>query len=105
MVELYVHVVSEDLSNKIYDIEILPEAQQPPWENAEGLMAPEGWAHEKLGNGVRFYTKTRPLIKCKEVIYEFRVQGTISEKIRLHITDTNHENLGMVISTRKSSTE
>lgn len=75
VVETEVHVIGDELDRKIFDIEILPEAQHPPWESAEGLLAPEGWDYEKLGNGVRFCTKTNPLKKCKPVRFKFKVRA------------------------------
>ncbi|MBU7017355.1 MAG: hypothetical protein HXS44_07580 [Theionarchaea archaeon] len=102
MVELYIHIDTEAYTNRIFDIEILPEIQEPPWKSAEGLKEPEGWKHEKMDDGVRFYTETNPLIKCQKKTFTFRVHATEMPKtIKLHATDKFHENLGMIISFRQ----
>ncbi|KYK36865.1 MAG: hypothetical protein AYK19_00810 [Theionarchaea archaeon DG-70-1] len=102
VIDLYIHVVDEDLSGKIYDIEILPEVQDPEWESADGLKSPQGWKFEKMGDGVRFYTETAPLLMCQGVWFTFKIgrKGPLQD-IRLHVTDKNHENLGIVVSKRK----
>lgn len=102
VIDLYIHVIDEDLSGKIYDIEILPEVQEPEWESADGLESPQGWKFEKMGDGVRFYTETAPLLVCQGVRLTFKIvrKGPLWD-IRLHVTDENHENLGIVVSTRK----
>jgi hypothetical protein len=100
-VHLYVRVVNEEHSGVIYDIEILPENQQPLWDDVEGIEAPEGWNFEKIGNGVRFYTETNPLIMCHRTKFTFRVTAKrISWHMRIHVTDQNHQNMGIIISRR-----
>ncbi|KYK35944.1 MAG: hypothetical protein AYK19_01690 [Theionarchaea archaeon DG-70-1] len=100
--ELYIRVVKEDYSNKIYDIEIFPELQQPDWDSVEALEAPVGWSFEKSGNGVRFYTETNPLLTCQRVKFTFRVEAErISWYIRIHVTDHAHQNVGIITSTRR----
>jgi hypothetical protein len=101
VIELYMHVESNTYSNKIYDIEILPNVQEPPWKTAEGLEAPEGWKYEKMDDGVRFSTQSNPLLKCQRTKYKFKFQATtIPESIRVHITGRDHTNMGMVLSTK-----
>lgn len=101
MVELYIRVNKEAHSNKIYGIEILPEIQQSMWESVEVIGAPEGWSFEKVGNGLKFYTETNPLLLCQRVKFTFRVKAKrISWYIRIHVTDQDHQNMGMIISTR-----
>lgn len=98
---LYVRVVKETYSNLIYDIEILPEIQEPTWDIVEAIDAPEGWKFEKIDNGVRFYTETNPLIRCQRKKFTFRIDAKkISWYIRIHITDQNHQNVGIIVSTR-----
>lgn len=100
IIELYVHVLSEEYSEKIYDIEILPEIQDPSWKKAEGIKAPKGWEFEKMGKGVRFYTREKPLVECERTKFTFRVEAEeISDTIWLHVTDEDHENMGLVYST------
>jgi hypothetical protein len=102
LIDLYIHVIDSDYSGKIYDIEILPAFQEPEWESAEGLESPPGWQVEKMGNGVRFYTETDPLLTCQGERLTFKiVRKAPLQDIRLCITDEDHENLGIVISTRK----
>jgi hypothetical protein len=100
VIELNVRVVGDFYSDKIYDIEIFPESQNPPWYGIDAIEAPEGWSYEKIGNGIRFYTLTDPLIKCQPRKFIFRVWGIrISRYIEIHITDKDHENLGVILST------
>lgn len=70
-VDLYVRVTGEDYSRVIYDIEIIPEYQIPSWDFVEGIEAPPAWSFEKMDNGVRFFTKTNPLIKCQLTRFRF----------------------------------
>lgn len=100
VVELEIHIVSEELSYLIYDVEILPEDQGALWEGVEGLEAPEGWEFEKINNnGVKFYTKVNPLISCQPLRFTFRVYAEeILPYINVHLTDENHENTGMISS-------
>jgi len=101
VVELYVRAVDDDYSYMVYGVEILPEYQDTTWYNAEGLTAPEGWEFEQIGNGIRFYTETNPLVKCQRVKFTFRVSAErISWYIILHITDELCGNMGTVVSTR-----
>jgi hypothetical protein len=101
VIELYMHVESNTYSNKIYDIEILPNVQDPPWKTAEGLKAPEGWKYEKMDDGVRFFTQSNPLLKCQRTKFRFKFQATtIPESIRVHITSRDHTNMGIVLSTK-----
>lgn len=101
VIELYVHVMTEEYSEEIYDIEILPEIQKPPWKKAEGLKAPEDWKFEKMGKGVRFYTEESPLLECERTKFTFKVEaGEISDIIWLHVTDEDHKNMGLVYSTK-----
>jgi hypothetical protein len=100
VIELNVRVVGDFYSNKIYDIEIFPESQNPPWYGIDAIEAPEGWDYEKIGKGIRFYTLTDPLIKCQPKKFIFRVWGIrISRYIEIHITDKDHLNLGVILST------
>lgn len=101
VVELYVRVTDEDYSNMIYDIEIFLDAQQPAWNDIEVLEAPEGWNFEKIGNGVRFYTETNPLLTCQRTKFTFRVAAKrISWYIEIHVTDQDHQNMGILVSKR-----
>lgn len=101
VVELYIRVNKEAYSNKIYDIEILPEDQQPKWDSVEAIEAPEGWSFEKVGSGVRFYTETNPLLICQGVKFTFRVKAErTSWYMRIHVTDQTHQSMGMIVSTR-----
>ena len=103
IVELSIHVNEESCSNKIYDIEILPDAQIPQWESVEALEAPEGWSSEKIGDGVRFYTETKPLLIGQWVKFKFRVKAKrISWNIHIYLTNQHHRNIGMIVSTRLS---
>ena len=100
VIEMNVRVVGGFYSDKIYGIEIFPEAQNPPWYGVDAIEAPEGWSYEKIGNGIRFFTLTDPLIKCQPRKFIFRIWGIrISRYIEVHITDKNHENLGVIMST------
>jgi len=101
VVELFIRVNKEVYSNMIYDIEILPEIQEPVWDSVEALEAPAGWSFEKIGCRVRFYTETNPLLKCQGVKFKFKVRAEkISWYMRIHVTDKAHENMGMTLSTR-----
>lgn len=101
VVEMYVRVINEDYSNVIYDLEIFREDQQPMWDSIEVIETPEGWSFEDLGCGVKFYTETNPLLKCQRVRFVFRVTAKrISWYIRIHVTDKDHQNMGMIIGTR-----
>ena len=101
VVEMYVRVVKEDYSNLIYNIEICREDQQPMWDSIDVLETPPGWSFEDLGCGVRFYTETDPLIKCQRVRFVFRVTAErISWYMRIHVTDKDHQNVGMIVGTR-----
>ncbi|MBU7025436.1 MAG: metallophosphoesterase [Theionarchaea archaeon] len=102
VVELYILVNKEAYSNKIYGVEILRDAQQPEWDNIEPLEAPEGWNFKKIGNGVRFYTGTNPLLKCQGVKFKFGVTAeSISWYMRIHVTDQVYRNMGMIVSARQ----
>ncbi|KYK29911.1 MAG: hypothetical protein AYK19_19025 [Theionarchaea archaeon DG-70-1] len=101
LVELYICVNKEACSNMIYNIEIFPQAQQPRWDSVEAIEAPEGWSFEKIGNGVRFYTETSPLLTHQRVKFTFRVKAErISWYMRIHATDRAHQSMGMKVSTR-----
>jgi len=101
VVELYIRVNKEAYSNMIYDIEIFPETQRPSWESVEALEPPEGWSFEKVGSGLKFYTDTNPLLLCQGVKFKFKVKAErISWVMRTHVTDQDHHNMGMIISTR-----
>jgi hypothetical protein len=102
VIDMYISVNKEAYSNKIYDLEIFPENQRPQWDRIEVLEAPKGWNFEKIGNGVRFYTETNPLIICQGVTFRFRVEAeSISWFIRGYVTDKTHRRLGMIVSTRQ----
>lgn len=98
VVEMEVHVLADNLNKKIYDIEISAEDQEPPWENVEGIEAPKGWKIEKIGKEVRFSTEKEPLEKCNPVKFKFRVDGTISRYIKVHLTDKDGKNIGEIVS-------
>ncbi|MGD2247213.1 MAG: S8 family peptidase [Candidatus Methanofastidiosia archaeon] len=101
VVEMYVRVINDDYSNVIYDLEIFREDQHPMWDSIEVLETPEGWNYEDLGCGVKFYTETNPLLKCQRVRFVFRVTAKrISWYIRIHVTDKDHQNMGMIVGTR-----
>ena len=101
VVEMYVRAINDDYSNVIYDLEIFREDQHPMWDSIEVLETPEGWSYEDFGCGVRFYTETNPLLKCQRVRFVFRVTAKrISWYIRIHVTDKNHQNMGMIVGTR-----
>ena len=102
VVELYIRVHKEDYSDRIYEIKILPEYQQPRWKSIEVLETPEGWSCEKIGNGVRFYTETNPLLLCQGVKFKFRVKAErrISWYLRIHVTDQDHQDIGMIVTMR-----
>jgi hypothetical protein len=102
VVELGIRANKEVYSGKIYGIEISPYIQQPRWEGIEVFETPEGWNLEKIGNGVRFYTQTNPLLVGQYMKFRFRVKASqISWYMRIHVTDKYHENLGMIISRRR----
>lgn len=102
VVELHIRVVKEAYSNNIYGIEILQDLQQPIWDNVEAIEAPEGWSFEKIGNGVKFYTETNPLLMCQRTKFVFRVKATkISWFIKIHVIGHVHQNIGMMVSTRQ----
>lgn len=101
VVEMYVRAINDDYSNVIYDLEIFREDQYPMWDSIEVLETPEGWSFEDFGCGVKFFTETNPLIKCQRVRFVFRVTAKrISWYIRIHVTDKNHQNMGMIVGTR-----
>ncbi len=101
-VDLSIRVANRDLSGKIYNIEIFPACQIPYWDSVEGVEAPEGWSFKKMDNGVRFYTEENPLLTCQLTRFRFRVQGRrISWYIRIHVADSEHEYMGVIVSTRK----
>ena len=101
MVELYIRVNKEAYSNRIYEIEILRDAQQPRWDNIEAVEAPQGWSFEKIVDGVRFSTETNPLLKSQRVKFKFRVTAKrISWYMRIHVLDHAHKSIGMIVSTR-----
>lgn len=99
-VELEIHVVTDELSKKIYHIEIFPEDQKSPWKKVtcRNVKLPEGWKCEKIDKGVRFYTEKKPLLKCQRAKFKFRVQSKgVIKNVRLRFTDKEHRNLGDVI--------
>ena len=102
VIDLYIHVIDEDYSGKIYNIEILPQLQYPEWESAEGLGSPQGWDFQKMDDGVTFYTRTAPLLLCEGVRLKFTIVRKVPlEDIRLYVTDEHHELLGIVVIRKK----
>jgi hypothetical protein len=102
VIDLYIHVIDEDYSSKIYNSEILPQLQYSEWESVEGLESPQGWEFEKMDDGVTFYTRTAPLLLCEGVRLKFKIvrKGPLQD-IRLYVTNDHHELLGVVVSRRK----
>ncbi|MCK4637276.1 MAG: hypothetical protein KAT49_05295, partial [Methanomicrobia archaeon] len=56
IIEIEIHV-GEYIggSNRIYDLEIFPDAQNPKWKSVEIVDPPEGWKSEKIDNDIRVY--------------------------------------------------
>ena len=109
LVELEIHVVKKDYSGVIYDVEIFPEDQDPPWESIECVEndgSPVTWECENEGNGLKFLTRSDPLKKCKPVKFRFNVilPNKSIKSIRVHLTDKNGENIGEIISKLSIST-
>ena len=88
----------------VYDIEISPGDQEPPWENVERIIdvkPPNDWFHRMIGRGVRFYTYSSPLIKGEPLKFGFKVQPKITDhieinSIKVHLSDENGKNLGEI---------
>lgn len=106
-VEMEIHVITGELSRKIYIIEIFPDDQEFPWKIDKGVLVlrlPKDWDSKKKGNGVRFSTEYKPLKKCEPAKFEFKVQ--VVEKnfknIRLHLKDKYNKNIGEIISIRQN---
>ena len=100
--EVNIQVVDEDYSGEIYSIDIIPEVQDPSWETVEGIEAPENWTFEKIGNGVRFYTETDPLLKGQHKKFRFTVKAKrISWYIRVYAGNQSHLIVGMVLGKRQ----
>ena len=103
VVELEIHVVRKSYSGVIYDIEIFPGDQDPPWKNVKDIKAiklPEDWDFENIGKGVRFYTRRSPLRKCEPEKFIFKIlppQKTV-ESIQIHLTDKNCTIIGDMVS-------
>ena len=101
VIEITIHVVYDDLDRMIYDLEFIFSEQQPPWEDAEPLAAPEGWGPMEVPGGIGFVTATSPLVKCQPV--KFRIQvfpPVVGDFIWIHLTGVNHDNLGYIVSQR-----
>jgi hypothetical protein len=102
-VELEIHVVKRSFSGVIYDIEIFPGDQNPPWQSIEDIRAvklPEDWDYEHIGKGVRFYTRRNPLRKCEPEKFKFRIlppQKTV-KFIQIHLSDKNCKIIGEIVS-------
>ncbi len=84
-------------SNRIYDLEIFSDLQNPEWKNVEIIEPPPGWSSEKIENGIRVYGN-EPLPINKEIRFRIRVDGEIGDQILIHATDKDHENMGLIIS-------
>jgi len=103
-VEMEVHVVTDGISEKIWDIEIFPEDQDPRWESVKGIEASECWNIKNKDNRVRFYTDVKPLKECESAKFEFTFQfkRNIAHNtiyfIKVHLTDKNQKNIGEMIS-------
>ena len=101
VVELYIRVNKEAYSNRVYSIEILPDAQIPQWESIEALEVPAGWNYEKIGDGIKFYTETNPLLKCQGVRFRFKIKAKrISWYMRISVTGKDNRSMGMIVRTR-----
>ncbi len=101
VVELELHVVSQELSGTIYGVEILPKYQEPLWDGVKGIEAPEEWNFKERDAGVMFFTTTKPLLRCQRVKLKFKVYSKkISGTLRVHLIDKNQKNIGMAKSTK-----
>ena len=97
-VEIEVHVSTKGLSERIYNIEIFPDDQDPRWKSVEyieGAELPAGWACQRKIDGVRFYTEDNPLKECEPVKFRLKIRPEEIVKdnkihsIRVHLTDKN----------------
>ncbi len=108
-VELCIHIAKKKYSGIIYDVEISPEDQDPPWESVQCVGShgsPTGWKCRKEGKGVKFLTRSDPLRKCEPVKFKFNVilPHKSIKSIRVHLTDKNDENISEIISKLSIST-
>ena len=88
------------IANRIYDLEILPEEQEPPWEGVDVTKPPKNWTKASMGKGVRL-SSSSPIPVREPFTFELKIDAiTISDTIRIHATDKNHRNLGFIISRR-----
>lgn len=89
--------IPEELTGKVYDIEILFGLQKPRWEQGAVVEVPAGYAQEKIPGGIRI-NSDQPFPR-KPVV--FRVKGAENaESIRVELTDKNHKSLGYLMPQR-----
>jgi hypothetical protein len=95
------HVMKNDLDKMIFDIEIFYAEQNPPWPGAEPISWPEGWMPAPTPGGIGFATSSNPLLFCHEVKFIILL-GSFQpgDPIKIHLTDSQHNNLGYIDSQR-----
>jgi hypothetical protein len=101
-VVITVHVVDPAFDRKIYDMEIFPNEQTPPWPAGQPISGPQGWQPVFMPTYIGWVTANNPLITCQPVQFGVMLPPTaaIGDAISLHMTDQSHNNLGYVTSTR-----
>ncbi len=101
MIEITVHVTDPALSGLIFDLEIFYQEQIPPWGGAQSIQWPPGWASMFVSGGIGFVTSGNPLLYSQPVTFTVQVTPPlVGTLIPIHLTDTNHKNLGYIYSHR-----
>lgn|GEM_PF-6151694 len=108
LIRLMVHVLDPVYLNKIYDLEIYFNEQNPPWQFGHPLQWPTGWFGELILDqsgapvGIRFYTLEFPLVPCQpqQFLLHF-LAAPPPDVILIHVTDKDHNNLGYITSVRQ----
>jgi len=96
-----IHLTNEAYLNEIYDIEILPEVQEPRWKGVDVIELPPKWVWTSIKNGARLYSNT-PIPTGEPFTIKIKIYAEkISDSIIIYATDENHKILGIVTSTRQ----
>jgi hypothetical protein len=87
-------VIPENLSGKVYDMELFFGLQKPRWEKGEVTQLPEGFTKEDVPGGIKIKS-TRPF---SVMPLTFKLKGAKNaEEVRIHLTDKEHRNLGYLV--------
>ncbi len=106
LTNIMLHVVKDDLANKIYDFEIYFDQQQPPWNGATPQQLPPGWVAVPIVDdtgkiiGIRWVTEQSPLPFCQPQYFPVAIDPPQwpGDSIIIYLTDANHQVIGYIVS-------